>query len=65
MKKLAWRWMNEDLHKLSETEVMRLLHMEVDGAKREHIVVRLHARYCRLRADRERAELLKGLKRYG
>lgn len=63
MKQVHWRWMNSDLHTLSETEVQRLLFMEIDGAKRPAVVVRLHARYTRLRADRERAELLKGLKR--
>lgn len=62
MKQVNWHWMNEDLHKLSETEVQRLLYLECDGKKRPHIVTRLHARYSRLRADRERSELLEGLK---
>jgi hypothetical protein len=32
--------------------------MELDGLKRRHIVIRLHQRYCALRAQRERAAYL-------
>ncbi len=53
--------MGRELNKLTELQVKRLLFMELDGAKRRHIVIRLHQRYCILRAQRERAAYLREL----
>lgn len=64
MKRIHWRWLNTDLHTLSEEQVLRLLHMEVDYEKRRDIVIRLHQRYCAMRAKRERAEWLRQITDY-
>jgi len=61
MKQIHWRWMGRELNKLTELQVKRLLFMELDGAKRRHIVIRLHQRYCILRTQRERAAYLREL----
>jgi hypothetical protein len=54
-----WRSLNDSLHALTEREVMALLAMETQGARRKVFLIRLHQRMCALRAVRERAELLK------
>lgn len=64
MTRVHWRWLTSDLKTLSEAEVKRLLFMEVDNEKRRDIVIRLHQRYCALRAKRERAELLQQITEY-
>jgi len=61
MKRVHWRWLTTDLKTLSEAQVQRLLHMELDNEKRRDIVIRLHQRYCALRTKRERAELLRSI----
>lgn len=61
MKQIHYRWMGRELHKLTEHQVKRLLFMEMDGAKRRAVVIRLHQRYCALRAKREREALMKEL----
>ena len=58
MKQVQWRWMGRELHKLTENQVTRLLYMELDGARRPRVVVRLHQRLCILRAKREREALM-------
>jgi hypothetical protein len=44
---------------LTEDEVLELLEIEREGAKRVTFLERLHQRYTMLRAARERVELLK------
>ena len=56
---LSWRALNEQLTKLSETEVLALLNAEREGEQRISVLSRLHQRYTILRAIRERAEILK------
>ena len=56
---LNWRNLNKVLTQLSEGDLLRLLNEERQGAKRVTILTRLHQRYCVVRADRERIELLK------
>jgi hypothetical protein len=56
----TWRSLNSKLSRLSEEEVLRLLHEEREGAKRVSMLERLHQRYNTLRVARERLELLKG-----
>jgi hypothetical protein len=50
--------MGRELNKLTELQVTRLLYMEMDGARRPRVVVRLHQRLCILRAKREREALM-------
>lgn len=64
MTRVHWRWLTKDLKTLNEAEVKRLLFMEVDNEKRRDIVIRLHQRYCTLRAKRERQELLQQITEY-
>ena len=56
----TWRSLNNELSRMSEEEVLRLLNEERDGAKRVTMLERLHQRYNTLRVARERLELLKG-----
>ena len=56
----TWRSLNNELSRLSEEEVLRLLNEEREGAKRATMLQRLHQRYNTLRVARERLELLKG-----
>jgi len=58
MPQVHWRWMGRELNKLTELQVTRLLYMEMDGARRPRVVVRLHQRLCILRAKREREALM-------
>jgi hypothetical protein len=53
-----WSELNAMLPKLTEQEAEALLHEEMDGRKRRTFALRLHQRYCTLRAARERAELI-------
>ena len=56
----TWRSLNNELSRMSEDEVLRLLNEEREGAKRVSMLERLHQRYNTLRVARERLELLKG-----
>jgi hypothetical protein len=56
----TWRSLNNELSRMSEEDVLRLLNEERDGAKRVTMLQRLHQRYNTLRVARERLELLKG-----
>jgi hypothetical protein len=53
-----WSELNAMLPKLTEQEAEALLHEEMDGRKRRTFALRLHQRYCTLRAARERALLI-------
>ena len=55
---LNWRDLNQQLSKMAEQDIKRLLDAELDGDRRSTVVVRLHQRFTALRATRERAELL-------
>lgn len=57
---MNWRSLNKVLTQLSEEELHRLIEEERTGQRRVTILIRLHQRYCVVRADRERMELLKG-----
>jgi len=54
-----WRDLNKNLNMLTEDEVLELLEIEREGAKRVTFLERLHQRYTMLRAARERVEILK------
>jgi len=56
----TWRSLNNELSRMSEEDVLRLLNEERNGAKRVTMLQRLHQRYNTLRVARERLELLKG-----
>jgi len=56
---MNWRELNKNLNMLTEDEVLELLEIEREGAKRVTFLERLHQRYTMLRAARERVEILK------
>ena len=56
----TWRSLNNELSRMSEEDVLKLLNEERNGAKRVTMLQRLHQRYNTLRVARERLELLKG-----
>ncbi len=57
---LTWRALNHQLHAMTEEEVVSLLDEEKVKHKRVVVLERLHQRYCTLRNNRERIEILKG-----
>ena len=58
----SWKTLNEVIDTLREDQIKELIFWEVEHKKREDIVVRLHQRYAKLAATREREELLEKLK---
>lgn len=56
----SWPELNARLAKLPEEELKRLLGRELRGKRRVHFLLRLHGRYNKLRAERERRELIGG-----
>lgn len=54
--------MNEFIGELREDQLKELIWHEVENKKRPDIVMRLHQRYAKLAAEREREELLSKLK---
>jgi predicted transposase YdaD len=55
---LSWQEINDTVCALSETQLVALMEQEMTGAKRTTVLVRLHQRYTRVRAARERQEML-------
>ena len=56
---LTWRKFQSELPNYSETELLVLLDEERKQHKRVSMLERIHQRYCTLRANRERLEILK------
>jgi stalled ribosome rescue protein Dom34 len=52
--------LNEQLKTLSLTALRQLLQSEMRGRRRVFFISRLHGRYTKLRAQQERAALLRG-----
>jgi len=55
-----WNKMNEHLNLLSEEECLELLRLEQQGRRRVHMLNRIHARYTKLRSERERTAIMSG-----
>jgi hypothetical protein len=53
-----WQSLNETINKLTEDELKSALNTEMSHDRRKHFVTRIHARGAKLRAKREREELL-------
>jgi hypothetical protein len=58
MNNLTWRDIFFNLNNYSEDELEKMIKSERHGKRRRSILVRLHQRYCILRANRERDDLL-------
>jgi hypothetical protein len=56
---LTWRKFQSELPNYSEAELLVLLNDERTKHKRVSMLERIHQRYCTMRANRERLELLK------
>lgn len=56
----SWVAMNEALKTISEEECWALLEEEKKGQQRVQFMLRIHGRANKLRAERERRELLGG-----
>jgi len=56
----SWATLNEFLRGAPEDIAQALLNLERGGKRRVQYLLRIHARYNKMRAQRERAELLKG-----
>jgi hypothetical protein len=56
---LTWRKFQSELPNYSETDLLVLLNEERTKHKRVSMLERIHQRYCTLRANRERLEILK------
>jgi len=54
----SWQALNERINELDEAELFSALNTEMSHDRRGHFVIRLHARHTKVRAKRERQELL-------
>jgi hypothetical protein len=63
MPKVLWQKLAVDLSKYSEAELEDMLADEIQTHKRSAIARRLHQRLCKLRSMRERAEIMKRIKK--
>lgn len=46
---------------ITEDDLLVMMKIEKTGKNRHYILSRLHSRFCRMRATRERKDLLKGV----
>lgn len=60
---LTWRKFQSELPNYSETDLLVLLQEERTKYRRVSMLERIHQRYCTLRANRERLEILREGKR--
>lgn len=56
---LTWRKFQSELTSYSEADLLALLDEERTKHRRVSMLERIHQRYCTLRANRERLEILK------
>ena len=56
---LTWRKFQSELTSYSEDDLLALLDEERKTHRRVSMLERIHQRYCTLRANRERLEILK------
>jgi hypothetical protein len=54
----SWGVVNKNVPMFTENDCRNALNVEIVGKRRKDIVLRIHQRYCSLRKDRERAELM-------
>ena len=53
----SWVSLNEELQNCTEAEAQKLMNEELQGRRRKQFLLRIHSRFNKLRADRERQEL--------
>ena len=54
-----WKALSTEVNQLDEAQLQRAINLAVVGPCRAVFIERLHMRYCKLRAARERALLVK------
>lgn len=54
----SWNEINQELSRLAEDDLSRLIELERAGRHRAHLLIRIHQRYSAVRRERERHELL-------
>jgi|TARA_R110002126_G_scaffold69164_1_gene174928 hypothetical protein len=60
---LSWRKFQNELNSYSEADLLALLDEERTQHRRVSMLERIHQRYCTLRTNRERMEIMKEGKR--
>ena len=55
----SWQKLNEHINDFDEDELYLAMNTEATHDRRSHFLIRIHARYTKTRAAREREELLK------
>jgi len=55
-----WNKMSNALKDLTEEQCYALIRLEQEGKNRVHMLNRIHARYTKLRSERERVDIVKG-----
>lgn len=55
----SWNHLNDRLRTMREEAVAELLSRELSGKARRQYLLRIHSRQNKVRADRERAELVR------
>ena len=53
-----WQFLNERINDMNEEELYTALNTEMSHDRRRQFVIRLHARHTKIKAKREREELL-------
>ncbi len=56
----SWRELSGKLMEMDEETLRESINYEASVYKRKIFITRMHQRYCRLRADRERQQLISG-----
>lgn len=60
---LSWRKFQNEMNSYSEADLLALLDEERTQHRRVSMLERIHQRYCTLRTNRERMEIMKEGKR--
>ncbi len=60
---ITWRKFHQEANEYGEEQLLAMLEEEKRVHKRVKMLERIHQRYCTLRANRERLEILKEGKR--
>ena len=60
---LSWRKFQNEMNSYSEADLLALLDEERTQHRRVSMLARIHQRYCTLRTNRERMEIMKEGKR--
>lgn len=60
MEQMTWEQLMADISKMKEEELKALINYELSTTRRKSFIERMHQRYSKLRAKRERDNLFNG-----